>query len=53
MKGSINSSIPGDVHTVIADGMFIIQTSLKGKTPTFAIIKGFETYKTTWMFYVF
>ena len=36
MKGSINSSIPGDVNVVIADGMFIIQTSVKDQTPTFA-----------------
>ena len=36
MKGSINSSIPGHFNVVIADGMFITQTSVKDKTPTFA-----------------
>ena len=36
MKGIINSSVPGDVNVVIADGMFIIQTPVKDKTPTFA-----------------
>ena len=36
MKGRINSSVPGDVKVVIADGMFIIQTFVKDKTPTFA-----------------
>ena len=36
MKGSINSSIPGDVNVAIVHGMFIIQTSIKDKTPTFA-----------------
>ena len=35
--GSINSSsIPGDTNAVIADAIFIIQTSVKDKTPTFA-----------------
>ena len=52
MKGSISSSIPGDVNMAIADGMFIIQTFVKDKTPTFAAFAGsvllrvFETYKT-------
>ena len=36
IRESVNSSIPGDVNVVIADGMFIIQTSVKDKTPTFA-----------------
>ena len=36
LKGSINLPIPGDVNAVIADGMFIIQTSVKEKTTTFA-----------------
>ena len=29
--------IPGHVNVVIADGMFLIQTSLKVKTPTFTV----------------
>ena len=33
-KGSINSSISGDVNVVIVDDTFIIQTSLKCKTST-------------------
>ena len=36
MKGSINSLIPGHFKMVSADGMFITQTSVKDKTPTFA-----------------
>ena len=36
IRESVNSSIPGDVNVVIADGMFIIKTSIKDKTPTFA-----------------
>ena len=36
IKESVNSSIPGDVNVDIADGTFIIQTSVKDKTPTFA-----------------
>ena len=36
MKRSINSYILGDVNVVIADRMFIIQTSVKDKTPSFA-----------------
>ena len=50
MKGSINSSISGHFKLVIPDGMFITQTSVKDKTPTFtafarSVFKGFETYK--------
>ena len=41
MKGSINSSIPGDVNVVIADALFIFQNSVKYKTPTFAAFAGF------------
>ena len=49
MKGNINSSIPGGVNVAIADGMFIIQTSVKDKTNFCSIyqicsIKGFQKF---------
>ena len=38
MKRGINSHIPGDVNVVIADGVSVIQTSVKDKTQTSAVV---------------
>ena len=49
MKDSVNSSIPGNVNVVITDGMFIILTSVKDKTPTLAARNTELTYAVTCM----
>ena len=38
MKRGINSYIPGDVNVFIADGVSVIQTSVKDKTQTSAVV---------------